>query len=134
MSELHDRVRFEDLELKQLPEARCVGRVVLAWPDGEDLVGTAECVDTPPGRLRCAAEATARALELAVDDKVALEVLAVKAIETFDTVIVIVSLASRIEDRAQRVVGSCLIKEQPTRGAALAVLSATNRALTIYSH
>ena len=132
MSDIHDRIIFESFELEQLPNERCAGRVALAWVPGDDFVGTAEGTGTRPGQLRCAAEATARALELAVYNRVALEVLAVKAIETFDTVIVIVSLASRIDDRAQRLVGSCLIKEQPTRGAALAVLHATNRLLAIY--
>ncbi len=133
MSDTHDRIIFESFELEQLPNERCAGRVALAWRRGEGFVGTSEGTDTPPGQLRCAAEATARALELAVENRVALEVLAVKAIETFDTVIVIVSLASRIEDPAQRLVGSCFIKEQPTRGAALAVLHATNRLMVIYS-
>ena len=67
------------------------------------------------------------ALQEASGGKVSLEVLAVKAVEGFDTVIVVVSLASRADGVAERLVGSCLIQGQSTRGAVLAVLSATNR-------
>lgn len=101
----------------------------MGWGDGESYTGRAEGPDTLQGQLRCAAEATSRALEAAAGDRIALEVLAVKAIEGFDTIIVVVSLSSRVEDRAERLVGSCLIKGDPTRGAVLAVLSATNRLL-----
>ena len=73
VSDIHNRITFENLELEPLPNERCAGRVALAWRRGEDFVGTAECTDTPPGQLRCAAEATARALELAVENRVALE-------------------------------------------------------------
>jgi len=66
---------------------------------------------------------------LAAHERVALEVLAVKAIEGFDTIIVVVSLSSKVAERTERLVGSCLIKGEPTRGAVLATLSATNRLL-----
>ena len=129
MSDVHRRVKLEEFEVRRLPGARCAGKVALAWHRGEVFVATVEGEDTPHGQLRCAAEATARALELAVPGNIALEVLAVKAIEGFDTVITVVSLAAPVEDLAERLVGSCLIKDQPARGAALAVLSATNRLL-----
>ncbi len=60
-------------------------------------------------------------------NKVALQVLAVKAIEGFDTVLVVVSFEAL--GVVERLVGSCLIKEQPSRAAAHAVLHATNRRL-----
>jgi hypothetical protein len=126
------RIRFVDFVLQQLPDTRCSARVVLAWYPGEEFVGTAEAEDSPQGQLRSAAEATARALEAAAQGQVGLTVLSVKALETFDTVLVIVSLSSRVDDRAERLVGSCLIKERAARGAALAVLSATNRLLGVY--
>lgn len=126
------RVRFEDFVLQQLPENRCSVRVVLSWHPGDEFVGTAEGEDSPQGQLRSGAEATARALEAAAHGRIGLTVLGVKAIETLSTVLVIVSLSSHVDHQAERLVGSCLIKERAARGAALAVLSATNRLLSIY--
>ena len=122
-----ERVRLKEFEITQLPDGQCSGRVVVAWRSGPDFIGTAEGTDSPQGKLRCAAEAAAHALEQAMDSQVVLQVLAVKAIEPFDTIIVIISL--EIADVVKRLVGSCLVKEQMALGAVLAVLSATNRLL-----
>ena len=129
MSFAERRIRLEKFEIERLSKARCAGRVVLAGETAEEFVGNAEGPSSPQGKLRCAAEATARALERAAQDRVKLEVHGVKAIETFDTVIVVVRLWSEVGDLAERLVGSCLIKQHPTRGAVLAVLNATNRLL-----
>ncbi|MCH7489892.1 MAG: hypothetical protein IID05_04275 [Gemmatimonadetes bacterium] len=123
----NERVRLKEFEITQLPDGQCTGRVVVAWHSGANFIGTAEGTDSPQGRLRCAAEAAAHALEQATDSEVVLQVLAVKAIEPFDTIIVIISL--EIADVVKRLVGSCLVKEQMALGAVLAVLSATNRLL-----
>lgn len=124
----HDRVRLKGFEVTQQPDGRWLGRVGMVGHPGSDFVGTAERPDSPQAELRCAAEATARALEGVTRNKVALEVLAVTAIEGFDTVLVVVSFEAL--DRVERLVGSCLIKVQPpSRAAALAVLHATNRRL-----
>lgn len=128
-SEHDSRIQFEDIELKQLPDSRCSSRVVLAWHAGEQFVGTAEGVTSEIGMLRCAAEATARALEAAVDNRIKLELLGITTIKAFDTVIVVVSLASRFSEHTQRIVGSSVIDGDPSRAAARAVLSATNRLL-----
>ena len=130
------RIRLEDFVLQRLPENRCSARVVLAWHPGDEYVGTAEGENSPQGRLRSAAEAAAHALEAAANGQVGLTVLTVKAKaidETFETVLVIVSLSDRVDHRSEHLVGSCLIKESAARGAALAVLSATNRLLGIPS-
>ena len=57
------------------------------------------------------------------------ELLGVKAVRAFDATVVIVSLAVQGEGRAHRVVGSYLTENDTARGAALAVLNATNRIL-----
>ncbi len=129
MSNLEPRIRLKKFELEQRPNARCAGRVVLAWERGEEFVGTAEGQDSPQGRLLCAAQATARALERAAPDRFTLEVIGVTVIEKFYAVIVAVSLASRLDEVAERLVGSCLITQRPSHGAVLAVLNATNRLL-----
>jgi hypothetical protein len=60
-----------------------------------------------------------------------LDVLAIKAIEGFDTVLVIVALNSKAADISERVSGSCLMRGEPPKSAAMAVLDATNR---LYGH
>ncbi len=126
-----ERVRLEGFEVEQLPDRRCAVRVAVAWQPGSDFVGTAEGADSPQGRLQCAADATARALQRASQNKVQLRVLAIKAVEGFglDAVLVVVSFEAL--GLVERLVGSCLIKEQPSRAACLAVLHATNRRLSM---
>jgi hypothetical protein len=126
LREPYPRITFEDVVLDQVGN-RCSARVMLSLREDVELVGTAEGDASRRGRLRCAAEATAQAIESAVPSQLALTVLAVKLVETVDTVLVIVSLSSRGDQDGERLVGSCLVKERPDRSAALAVLSATNR-------
>jgi hypothetical protein len=57
------------------------------------------------------------------------ELLGVKAVRAFDATVVIVSLAVQGEGSGHRVVGSYLTETDAARGAALAVLNATNRIL-----
>jgi len=122
------RIRLEEFEVEPLSDGRCVGRVTLAWDSGSDFVGTAEGLDSPHGRLRCAAEATAVGLERATNNEIGLQVLAVKAVEGYGTVLVVVACA--VFGTEKRFVGSCLSQDQPSRGAVHAVLQATNRLLS----
>lgn len=123
------RIKFEDLDLETLPSGRCRSKVTLAWDEGNRFEGTAEGVTSDVGVLRCAAEATARALEAAVDSRVHLELQGITTIKAFDTVVVVVSLVSRFSEHTQRVVGSSVIDGNPPGAAVRAVLSATNRLL-----
>jgi hypothetical protein len=94
----------------------------------EHFEGSSVGLASPTGELRCAAQAAVHALEQAVKGKVDLELLGVKSVRAFDATVVIVSLACQ-QVEAHRVVGSYLAEEQLPRGAALAVLNATNRLL-----
>lgn len=123
---IHRRIRLTDVRVDQEGD-EYVARVELAWSPAETFVGTGRGEARPHGRLRAAAEATAAALVAASGGRVQLDVLAVKSVEGFDTVIVVVSLASRVDDLTERLVGSCLIKGDAARGAVLATLTATNR-------
>ncbi len=125
--EPHERVRLEEFQYMQLPDGQWLGRVVVAWHPGSDFVGTAKGTASPEGQLRCAAEATACAVARATGNKVALQVLGVTAIEAYDTVLVVVSFEAL--GLVEQLVGSCLIKEQSSRAACLAVLHAANRRL-----
>ena len=100
-----------------------------AWADGRQFTGESEGVISQAGELRCCAAATVRALERVVQPRLGFELLGVKAVRAFDAVVVIVSLSARQETRASRLVGAYLAEDDPPRGAALAVLNATNRIL-----
>jgi hypothetical protein len=125
------RIKLENFEIDLEPGLGCTGKVVLKWEPGDAYTGTADGDDSPRGHLRCSAEATAEALQLASGGAVDLDVLAIKAIEGFDTVLVIVAMRSDEAEISERLSGSCLIKGQPPRSAAMAVLDATNR---LYGH
>ncbi len=127
------RVRLEEYGVSRVSHDRCAGRVRLSWPSGTGFVGTAEREDTPQGQLRCAAEATARALELATGEAIAIDILSVKMMDDFGTVFVVVGLETDKPKKGNgisvtRLAGACL-SEDPVRGAILAALSATNRLL-----
>ena len=127
-----ERLRFPEFTFQRLPNGRCRAKVVLTWSDGREFVGESDGVTSQAGELRCSAVAAVQALARATDPKLDLEVLGVKAVRAFDATVVIVSLSVRAEERASRLVGSYLTETDPPRGAALAVLNATNRLLGNY--
>ncbi|HEV2751843.1 MAG TPA: hypothetical protein VGV12_15080 [Gemmatimonadales bacterium] len=124
-----ERLRFKEFEFQRLASGRCRAKVVLTWSDGRQFQGESDGVISQAGELRCCAEATVRALERVVQPKMGFELLGVKAVRAFDAIVVIVSLSARQESRASRLVGAYLAETDPPRGAALAVLNATNRIL-----
>lgn len=126
---LQDRLRFAEFTLDRLPNGRCRARVVLTWQETERFCGESEGLASEAGELRCAAQATVQALSEAVRGAVNFEMVGVKAVRAFDATVVIVSLAVQGENRGQRLVGSYLTDTDFARGAALAVLHATNRIL-----
>lgn len=127
-----ERLRFQEFTFQRLSNGRCRATVLLTWSDGRKFEGTAEAVTSPAGELRCAAEAAVGALSRVVGPEASFEILGVKGVRAFDATVVIVSLSSREKDKASRLVGSFLTETDPPRGAALAVLNATNRILGNY--
>jgi hypothetical protein len=131
-STLRERLRFVDFELRRLQNGRCRARVVLEWHPEEQFIGSAEELGSQAGELRCAAQAALGAIERAVtaNSQVNFELLGVKAVRAFDATVVIVSLTSKDQgNRPARLVGSYITDDLSARGAALAVLNATNRVL-----
>jgi len=124
-----DRLRFAEFTLDRLPNGRCRARVGLTWKESEQFTGESEGLGSQAGELRTAAEACVRALTDAVQGGMGFELLGVKAVRAFDATVVIVSLAVQGEGSGHRVVGSYLTENDTARGAALAVLNATNRIL-----
>jgi hypothetical protein len=92
-------------------------------------VGSAEGLASEAGEMRCSAEATLRAIEQSAAGAITFELLGVKAVRAFDTIVLIVSVVSNESGKTHRLVGSFLADEEHARGAALAVLSATNRVM-----
>lgn len=128
-SKAPDRLRFTDFTLDRLANGRCRARVVLTWIDDVEYVGESEGLSSQAGELRCAAQACVECLVRAVGNSVRFELFGVKAVRAFDSTVVIVSLALSGEAGAHRLVGCCLTEIDAARGAALAVLNATNRIL-----
>jgi hypothetical protein len=126
---LPERLRFAEFTLDRLPNGRCRARVGLTWRDSEQFTGEGEGLASQAGELRCAAQACVVALGQAVQGSMSFELLGVKAVRAFDATVVIVSLAVHGDSNGQRVVGSYLTENDTARGAALAVLNATNRIL-----
>ena len=121
-----ERLRFAEFTLDRLPNGRCRARVGLTWKESEQFTGESEGLASQAGELRCAAQACVSALAEAVEG-LSFELLGVKAVRAFDATVVIVSLAAHGEGSGHRVVGSYLTENDTARGAALAVLNATNR-------
>lgn len=125
-----ERLRFAEFTLDRLPNGRCRARVGLTWRDSEQFTGEGEGLASQAGELRCAAQACVVALGQAVGQGgLSFELLGVKAVRAFDSTVVIVSLGVHGEGSGHRVVGSYLTEADSARGAALAVLNATNRIL-----
>ena len=126
---MKERLRFVNFHLDRLPSGECRARVTLSWPHGGRFDGEARGLASQAGELRCAAQACLLALSQAVKDP-AFELVGVKAVRAFDASVVIVSLGQPGREGFPRVVGSYLVDDDAPRGAALAVLNATNRLLS----
>lgn len=128
-SRLEDRVRFEQFSLAHLPTGECEATVTLAWGNHPPSHGTARSTEgAASGEIQCAAQACLNALA-AVTRESSFELLGVKAVQAFDATVVIVSVAAVGQSDGPRLVGSYLAGTDLPRGAALAVLNATNRSL-----
>jgi hypothetical protein len=99
--------------------------------EGQKWFGRSGGQSSPLGDLRMAAEAALRALEEFAEGALSFELIGVKHIRAFDSNLVIVSIGVR-GSAGTRLVGCYLADEDMPRGAALAVLNATNRLLGNY--
>ena len=126
------RLRFHDFGFQRLSNGRCRAKVQLSWTDGRLFQGESEGMTSQAGELRCSALAAVHALERVSEPAIQFELLGVKAVRAFDATVIIVSLSARDTEGARRLVGSFLTDSDPPRGAALAVLNATNRIMGNY--
>jgi hypothetical protein len=95
-------------------------------------LGEAEGTQTLEGELRAGAQAAVVAATKAADGKLALSLRGVKAVRAFDSWIIVVSVGCRGEVENRRLIGAYPSEERDmARGAALAVMDATNRVLEL---
>ena len=126
------RLRLTDFRFARSPSGLCRVEVEVQAPNSARHLGRADGASSPTGDLRVAAEATLRALEKALPDGQGFDLVGVKALRAFDATIVIVAVAPRLADGAgHHLLGCYLATDDVNRGAAVAVLNATNRVLGI---
>lgn len=127
-----ERVRFSDFAFTRAHSGQCTSDVELEF-EGRKVVGHASGQSSPLGDLRVAADAALRALESFADGALGFELIGVKLIRAFDANLVIVSVGMRGDGtQTTRLVGCYLAETDTRRGAAIAVLNATNRILGNY--
>lgn len=125
-----ERLRFSEFSFSRSPSGHVSINVELEY-EGQKWFGRSAGQSSPLGDLRMAAEAALRALEEFAEGSLSFELIGVKHIRAFDSNLVIVSIGVR-DSAGTRLVGCYLADEDMPRGAALAVLNATNRLLGNY--
>lgn len=123
------RVRFQRFDLSRSKSGQTTVEVTLEW-DEKKHIGQSTGPSSPLGDLRISAEACLRALA-GFAGPIGFELMAVKHIRAFDSNLAIVSITHKQDGSTYPLVGCYLAKEDVCRGAAIAVLNATNRVLGI---
>ena len=126
-----ERLRFADFSFTRSPSGQCSVEVSLEY-DEKLYVGHAIGQSSPLGDFRVAAEATLRALEDFAKEAMHFELLGIKHVRAFDSNLLIVAVSLREDSQLTRLVGCYLAETDTRRGAAMAVLNATNRVLGNY--
>jgi hypothetical protein len=125
---MQGRLRFIESRLEKLPDDRWRAHVVVGGAEERQYVGNAERSPERDGDVWCVAEATAAAFREAVNvPAAALSVRDVVAFDIDGSPAIAVSLTAELQGRKRKLFGLCQTDEDRARGAALAVLSATNR-------
>lgn len=126
-----ERLKFANFSFARTPAGQCTAEVSLEW-EGVLYVGRAIGQSSPLGDFRVAAEAALHALADFGKGALQFELLGVKHLRAFDENLIIVSVSMREGVKLTRLVGCYLAESDTRRGAAMAVLSATNRVLGNY--
>jgi hypothetical protein len=127
-----ERLRFTGFSYTRSPSGQVTCEVSLEWAPGEPVIGRAQGQASPAGDARLGAEAAIRALEAFTEGAIRFELVGVKVVRAFDANVVIASLIQRGDAGPDRLLGCFLADGDMVRGAALAVLNATNRVLGNY--
>ena len=126
-----NRLKFIGLEFENTSEGR-QAKVILGMQPDLRYIGTADCTEADGGELRGAALATVDAIHQSVGETGRIvELVGARAVNVLEATVVIVSLWARLGGGKRRLVGSCVADDGTAKGAALAVLNATNRLLGV---
>jgi hypothetical protein len=125
-----ERLRFSGFTFDRTPAGRVTCQVTLEFGPGELVSGSSAGTASTAGDTRLGAEAAIRALENFTNNTLKFELVGVKVVRAFDANVVITSLFQHGEEGSERLLGCYLTDNDLVRGAALAVLNATNRILT----
>lgn len=123
------RVRFNRFDLTRSKSGQTFAEVTLEL-DGTMHTGKSVGPSSPLGDLRLSAEACLKALA-GFAGSIGFELMAVKHVRAFDSNLAIVSVSHKQDGMTYPLVGCYLAKDDVCRGAAIAVLNATNRILGI---
>jgi hypothetical protein len=123
------RVRFNRFELTRTKSGQTAAEVTLEL-GGTMHTGKSGGPSSPLGDLRISAEACLRALSGFAGSN-GFELMAVKHIRAFDSNLAIVSITHKQDGMSYPLVGCYLAKDDVCRGAAIAVLNATNRVIGV---
>jgi len=126
-----ERLKFQEFVLQRTPSGRVSCKVSLAY--GEDVhAGSATGTSSPAGDTRLGAEAALHAIESFLNGALKFELIGVKAVRAFDSNVVIVSVRQHGGSGPDKMLGCYLADDDQVRGAAFAVLNATNRTVTAH--
>lgn len=124
-----ERLRFSDFVFSRSRGGHVVAEVELEWAPGMRYRGRADGQSSPMGDLRIAADAAIRALVNFSKGELDFELIGIKTVRAFDANLIIVSVVLKDPVSPARLLGAYLADGEMPRGAALAVLNATNRIL-----
>lgn len=123
------RLRFTDFSFSRSQAGQCSAEVELEFSPGNKFRGRAQGQSSTMGDLRIAADAAIKALTIFSDGQLEFELIGVKTVRAFDANLIIVSVVLKDPVNPARLLGAYLADGDMARGAALAVLNATNRIL-----
>ena len=127
-----ERLRFTGFACDRTRTGHLTCRVTLELGPGETIFGEASGTASPSGDARLGAEAALRALEAFTERQITFELIGVKVVRAFDMNVVIASIMQHGTAGPERLLGCYLAEGDHVRGAALAVMNATNRTLGTY--
>lgn len=123
------RLRFSDFNFSRSQSGQCIAEVELEFSPGAKYRGRAQGQSSSMGDLRVAADAAIKALSTFSEGQLDFELIGVKTVRAFDANLIIVSVILKDPVSPARLLGAYLADGDMARGAALAVLNATNRIL-----
>jgi len=125
-------IRFVDARIDELADESCKATVEIDYRGVGVFSGSARGPNSPPDQLRAMARATSDALSDAFETKgVRVRVVHVQLVASLTQTVVMVTLAVSRGKEQQSLVGVCDAADGHGRAAALAVLNATNRYLSL---